>query len=530
MNIKKYESQYHKFIFIFRYDHGDVAIVKQIQADLGWQALSYFADDRVKGWAFSSLKLVLPELLRHFTIDLSDEVLKELSGEKEGSKVEIVQDNLTAELIIPTKLPLFDFQIKTIDFINKAEGKALLALDMGTGKTICAIGYGAYKRYGRVLIICPASMKETWKREVEKFSGIEANMLTDDETGGWEIINYDQLNKYSPYLYQQDYDLVVCDESHMLKNKKAIRTKVAFKVLQKSAKDVLFLTGTPIMNRPIEIYTTFNFITPMNYFEFCQEYCGAKQTSWGWDFNGASNLGDLKEKMWWMIRMKKEDVLEDLPDKTINILNTKMKSRSDYNKILKDFRSWLLEKDLSTNALYAEALTKINYLKQIIVENKNLKDIIDNFLDNDKKLIVFSQYKTVIDKLHEEYKDISVKLTGDTKAEERQEAVDVFQKSDEKRIFLSTIKAGGVGITLTKADTVIFTDLSWTPADHKQAEDRAYRIGQKNNVNVYYLITNNTVEDKIWAMLKRKEKMVHKIMEGEDGVRKVHIKSLLKSL
>lgn len=530
MNIKKYKTKNHKYIFIFRYDPGDVAIVKEIQKDLGWQAISYYADDKVRGWVFSSLKVVLPELLRHFTIDLSNEVLNELSGENTPQKVDIVQDKLTAELIIPTKLPLFDFQIKTIDFINKVNGRALLALDMGLGKSCTAIGYACYKRYGRVLVICPASMKEAWKREIERFSGIKANMLTDDETGGWEIINYDQLNKYSPYLYQQEYDLVIADESHFLKNKKAQRSKVAFKVLEKSAKDVLFLTGTPIMNRPIEIYTTFNFITPMNYFEFCQNFCGAKQTPWGWDFNGASNLDELKRMMYWMIRMKKEDVLEDLPDKTINVLNTKMKSKKDYNKILKDFRAWLKEKDLSQNAMYAEALTKVNYLKQVVVENKNLKEIIDNFLENDKKLIVFSQYKTIINNLYENYEDISVKLTGETKNEERQEAVDIFQNSKEKRIFLSTIKAGGVGITLTEADTVIFTDLAWTPSDHKQAEDRAYRIGQKNNVNVYYLITNDTIEDKIWAMLKRKETMVNKIMEREEKVRRVHIKSLLKKL
>ena len=529
MEIKKYKSKYHRYIFTFYYNPSVVSILKQVQASLGWQAISYYCDDKIKGWAFSSLKIVLPELLKYFTIDLSDEVIEDAYGAKSEEIAPLQDEDLTAELVIPTKKPLFDFQIKAIDFVNKVGGKALLALPMGTGKSCTAIGYGAYKRYGRVLIICPASVKENWKREVLNFSGIDARILTEEEPGGWQIINYEQLKKYSEYLKKQEYDLVIVDESQKLKNKSAIRTKEAFKLLKK-AKDVIFLSGTPIMNRPIEIYTTFNFIIPTNYFEFCQNYCNPKKTTWGWDFSGASNLDELKRKMWWMHRKTKEELLPELPEKTVNVLNTEMKDWKEYKQVLTDFRQWLKENSLSEGALYAEALTKTNYLKQVVVKNKNVSAIIDDFIENNNKMIVFSQYRGVIDDLHEKYKDISVKLTGETKVTSRQKLVDDFQNNENVRIFFSTIQAGGVGITLTKADTVVFTDLLWTPADHHQAEDRAHRYGQKNNVNVYYLITNDTIEEKIWAMLKRKETMVNKVLSGEENVRKVHIKSLLKNL
>ena len=206
-----------------------------------------------------------------------------------------------------------------------------------------------------------------------------------------------------------------------------------------------------------------------------------------------------------------------------------MKSWADYKAIVDDFKEWLKANSLSDSALYAEALTKANYLKKIVVENKDLKGQIDEFLENGRKLIVFSQYRTIIDELYEHYERQAVKLTCVTPVKDRQAIVDKFQADDSCRVFFSTIKAGGVGITLTEADCVLFCDLSWTPADHAQAEDRAYRIGQKNNVNVYYLITPKTIEEGIWKMLKRKETMIKKIMEGKK-TNKVHIKTIFKNL
>jgi len=546
MRIKKYRTKYHRYIFQFDYAPFIVEEVKQIQASLPntWKDLSFNKDEEGlnTGWVFSSF-IVFQQLCEAFDPLVDDdvnEIMEKIKDKEEEEEKRLVRlsklpkiDDLNKNLSVPTSKPLFPFQRQTVDFIEKAGGRALLGLDMGVGKTCCAIGYGVYKHYGKVLVICPASVKEHWKREIKAFAEINANILTEtEERGGWEIIGYPNLDKYWKYISKEKYQLVIIDEVHYIKNKKAIRTKKTLNILKK-AKDVLFLSGTPILNRPAEIYNVFNFIRPMPFWTsngFAVRYCGLKQDPYGnWDYSGATNLDELKEKMSFMIRMKKEEVLDQLPDKTVSVLETSMKSWKDYNLIIKDYRKWLKSRKLSERAIFAEALTKANYLKQVVVENKNVTGIIDDFLENGKKLIVFSQYRVIVDRLHAIYADKSVKLTGGTSSNVRQDIIDNFQNKKAIRVFFSTIKAGGVGITLTSADTVLFTDLDWTPATHQQAEDRAFRIGQKNNVNVYYLITPKTIEEKIWKMLKRKEVMINKIMEGEQA-RKVHIKTLLSNL
>jgi SWI/SNF-related matrix-associated actin-dependent regulator 1 of chromatin subfamily A len=268
----------------------------------------------------------------------------------------------------------------------------------------------------------------------------------------------------------------------------------------------------------------------MSFWDFANTFCGMTKTKFGYDYTGATNLKQLKEQMNYMHRKTKKEVLLELPDKTINLIETKMDDWKEYREIQTDYRKWLEDNDMNISATYAEALTKANYLKQCVVRHKNIKEVIDDFLENGQKIIVFSQYKETVEYLKKIYENITVGFTGATPSGERQAIVDTFQNDERIRLFVSTMQAGGVGITLTSADTVVFTDLGWTPTDHQQAEDRAYRIGQKNNVNVYYLVTPNTLEEDIWAMLKRKEKMVQQIIEGKENVRKVHIKTLLKKI
>lgn len=537
MKITETKTQYHDYLFTFDFNWHIVNELKAMQKDFDWRELTYCDKDGVKGWAFSSpaigallMEKFKPSCTIKFETGVGVGDVLAPQGYIDASKdLNALQlSNLTPIQCVRTEF-LFDFQKRTLDFIEKVGGKALLALDMGTGKTIVAIGYALWKEYQRVLVICPASVKENWKREIKTFGKVDANILTSEEYGGWDIVNYDQLRNYENYIKKQDYDLVVFDESHLIKNPKAIRTKLALQIAKKG-KDFLFLTGTPVMNKPLEIFTTFNLISPIKYWDFVMRYCNPKKTTWGWDFSGASHLDELKERMYFMIRLTKEQILPELPEKTVSIIDTEMKDWAEYNQVRKDYRSWLLENEKNLDALYAEALTKVNYLKQVTVKNKNIEEIVDNFLENGAKILVFSQYTEVIDRLYTYYQDKAVRLTGATPAEDRQGLVDEFQNNEKTRLFLSTLKAGGVGLTLTKADTVVFTDLDYVPANHLQAEDRALRIGQKNAVGVYYLITPDTLEEDIWKLLRRKEKVVEKIMSGDDNVRKVHLKSLFKKI
>lgn len=546
MRIKKLKTKYHKYIFQFDYAPFIVEKIKEIQGQQlnTWKDLSFYkGDDGEVGWVFSSF-IIFQAITEEFDPLVDDDVNEEMevirTREEEQEKREEAIDsvdieNLNDKIKVPTLKELFPFQKKCVDFIEKIGGRALIGDEMGLGKTAEAIGYAVRRLYGRVLVICPASVKESWKREIRAFGGIKANILTETkERGGWEIIGYPNLEKFWKYISHEEYQLIIVDEAHYIKNKKAIRTRKTLSLLKK-AKDILFLTGTPILNKPAEIYNIFNFIRPMDFWGtngFAMKYCGLQQDPYGrWDYSGATNLDDLKKKMNFMIKRNKKEVIEELPDKTINVINTEMRDWKDYNAIIDDYRAWLKDKKLSEKAVFAEALTKVNYLKQVVVKNKmkDIKEFIEDLLKNDKKVIIFSQYRTIIDELYEEYQDKAVKLTGETPDSIRQSQVDRFQKEGNIRIFLSTIKAGGVGITLTEADTVVFTDLDWTPANHNQAEDRAYRIGQKNNVNVFYLITPKTIEEKIWKMLKRKETMIKKIVAGEE-TRKVHVKTILKNL
>jgi hypothetical protein len=261
---------------------------------------------------------------------------------------------------------------------------------------------------------------------------------------------------------------------------------------------------------------------------YASKNCEAKETRFGWDFNGASNLEELRRELSFMLRWRKEEVLDQLPDKTHNTLYTEMGNWTNYNQILNNYRAWLKENDLNQAAVYAEALTKVNYLKQEVAFQKlnQVHQILTEFLEADKNVLVFSQYKTLINELALSYQDKAVVLTGDTPDKERPQLVDKFQDDPNCRIFFSTIKAGGVGLTLTKADTVVFTDLDWTPAMHQQAEDRAWRYGQKNNVNVYYLIAPQTIEEEIWDRLNLKQGIVDKLVESKQ----VDIKDLLKNI
>jgi SWI/SNF-related matrix-associated actin-dependent regulator 1 of chromatin subfamily A len=233
-----------------------------------------------------------------------------------------------------------------------------------------------------------------------------------------------------------------------------------------------------------------------------------------------------------MIRRTKAEVLPQLPDKTIDILTGDMSAEGweEYNRIEDDFRQWLIDNDLNENAVFAEALTKALYLRQCTVRHKNIKSVVDNFLENGKKILIFTQFTATVAYLQNIYDKITVSLTGATPTDERQGIIDQFQNDSGVRIFAATLKTGGVGLTLTAADTVLFTDLDWTPANHLQAEDRAHRIGQKNNVNVHYLIVPNTIEEKMWKVLHRKKDIVKSIIEGENTSMKSGVREVLEQL
>ena len=221
-----------------------------------------------------------------------------------------------------------------------------------------------------------------------------------------------------------------------------------------------------------------------------------------------------------MIRHLKKDVLPELPPKTISIIPMDIVNRKDYKEAEKDIISWI-RKNIGAaearSAARAKSFTRIEKLKQIAVQGKlnACVDWIKDFLASGEKLVVFCVYHKTIDILMDEFFDVAVKLDGRDSLRRKQKAVDKFQTDDDVRLFIGNIDAAGKGIDLTAASNICFLEFSWTPSDHSQAADRCHRIGQKDNVTVWYLIAQETVEEAIAELIDRKQKKLDAILDGK---------------
>jgi SWI/SNF-related matrix-associated actin-dependent regulator 1 of chromatin subfamily A len=308
------------------------------------------------------------------------------------------------------------------------------------------------------------------------------------------------------------------------------------KKISKRIDHFIALSGTPIVNRPIEMFNALNIIDPTvipNFWEYTKRYCGRKHNGFGWDFSGATNTQELhkilSESI--MLRRKKQDVLTELPDKTFSLVPMELDNEKEYFAAENDFIQFIKEtkgRQAAERAEGAQVLAEIEGLKQLAVKGKLTQSInwIADFLESDEKLVVFAVHKFVIDALMEAFKGKAVKIDGSVKNEDRQTAVDKFQNDDNIRLFVGNIQAAGVGITLTKASNVAFLELPWTPGALVQAEDRVHRIGQKDAVTVHYLLAAGTIEEKIARLIDSKRKILDRVLDG----RRTEEESLLGEL
>lgn len=427
-------------------------------------------------------------------------------------------------------IPLFRYQKKGVQKIVNTffSGKKgfLLADDMGIGKTIQAITVIKHFQYKKVLIVCPASLKLNWQREIKKWVNFESYIVNSSESNEYDIknnnmliINYDILKKFESILKNIKFDMVISDECHYIKNEQAQRTKSFKNIIEKTDK-ILLLSGTPIENRPIEFFNTLNIINSdlfSNKFQFGQRYCALKNNGFGYDWSGHSNTGELNQLLVEediMLRRKKEDILEDLPDKLVSVIPLDIDNYSEYALADKEFALWLKN---NKQAKRTQIQFNVEELEQIVLQGK-IKQIyswIDNFFESNEKLVLMCKHHKTIDLLYERYKDVSVLFDGRCNEKQKQQAVDQFQNSDKIKLFIGNIKAAGVGITLTAASNLCFLQLDWSPSKHDQASDRIYRIGQKNCCNIYYFVAQGTIEEAKLQLLDRKRKVVKAILDGE---------------
>jgi SNF2 family DNA or RNA helicase len=409
--------------------------------------------------------------------------------------------------------------------------KFILADDMGLGKTtstiISALETGAKK----ILIVCPASLKINWQREIENYSDrtvyiAEGKKFSNESD--FVIINYDILKNFhdpkkkdESIILNSNFDLVIMDEAHMISNPQAQRTKIVNDLCCKVER-VWLLTGTPMTSRPMNYYNLLSLVeSPVaaNWMAYAKRYCNGFQFSVGkrkvWNVTGASNLDELRERTQsHILRRLKEDVL-DLPDKIITPVYLRLKSK-DYEELMGEYFNWYDNNSEESSSLTIQ-FGKLMRVRKVIAEEKvkNTIELAENIIEQGKKVIIFTNFTDTLKTIYEHFGKQAVYLDGSCSKPHRQKAVDDFQTNDKIKVFVGNLKAAGVGITLTAAEAVIMNDLSFVPAEHAQAEDRSHRIGQKNSTSVYYPLFENTIEGVIYDILNRKKKIISTVM-GDD--------------
>ena len=414
--------------------------------------------------------------------------------------------------------------------IEKLAGsrRFILADDMGLGKTTCTIIAALETGAKKILIICPASLKINWQREIENYSDrpvfISEGKKFSTESD-FVIVNYDILKNFhdtkekdNSLLNQSNFDLVILDEAHMISNPQAQRTKIINHFV-KNIKRVWLLTGTPMTSRPMNYYNLLNIIespVAQNWMAYAIRYCQGYQFMAGrrkvWNVTGASNLEELRDRTSKQIlRRLKEDVL-DLPDKIISPVYLRLKSK-EYEELMGEYYDWFDNKKDESSSLTVQ-FSKLMKVRKVIANEKTKQTIefAENIIEQGKKVIIFTNFTDTLQTIYQHFGKQAVYLDGSCSKPHRQNAVDEFQENDKIKVFVGNLKAAGVGLTLTAAEVVIMNDLSFVPAEHAQAEDRAYRYGQKSNVLVYYPLYENTIEGAVYDILNRKKEIIRTVM------------------
>lgn len=447
-------------------------------------------------------------------------------------KVSIIKTHKTEKVEIDyskySNRPPLNHQKEAIEKLVGTK-RFILADDMGLGKTTSTIIAALETKAKKILIICPASLKINWMREIQNYTDrsvyiCEGKNFSDEHD--FVIVNYDIIknfydikNKEDSPIYKVNFDLIIIDEAHYLQNAQAQRTKLVNSFAKRTER-LWLLTGTPMTSRPINYYNLLNLIespVAQNWMAYAIRYCEGYQFRIGgnrkvWNVNGASNLDELRDRTSKQIlRRLKEDVL-DLPDKIITPVYLRLKSRL-YEELMGEYYDWYRTKKEESSSLTLQ-FSKLTKVRQIIATEKisSTIELAENIVEQGKKVIIFTNFTDSLERIVEHFGKQCVFVDGSSSKIARQNSVDRFQDDEKIKVFVGNIKAAGVGLTLTAAQAVIMNDLSFVPSDHSQAEDRAYRYGQNSNVSVYYPIFENTIEGAIYDILSKKKQIIGTVM------------------
>ncbi len=425
---------------------------------------------------------------------------------------------------------LYPHQVEGLAFLL-GRRRSILADDMGLGKTrqsVLAMTHA--EPDGPWLVICPASVKRNWEREIHIVLPDAAVDIVGPQPPpapgdtGWVIVNYDLLKRHLETLLTHPWRGLVFDEAHYLKNHTSLRSKLSTRLISQTPDDpvVHVLTGTPLTNRPRDLFPLLQLVDHSlgrSFFGFAKRYCAAEKNDYGyWVTTGASNLEELAVQLHGiMLRRRKEEVL-DLPPKMRSWIDVDIpdKAREALNEAVRAFLgdgSTEAERDGRGRRRGIGQLSAARR-KLASVKAKHTQEFVQGVVDQGEKVLVFSGFTNPITRFSRHFGDAAVTVSGKTPIEARQGLVDRFQNDDEVRVYIGHIHAGGIGVNLTAAPQVVFNDLDWVPSNHWQAEDRAYRIGQTGTVNVTYMVAGGTIEEFVRTVLQRKARIVDDLVAG----------------
>ena len=472
----------------------------------------------------------------------------------------------------PQSIKPFPYQVAGVEYILPRPA-VILADEMGLGKTGQALLVMNMRHPVEALIVCPSILKYNWLKEARKWMIgkitayvyeskkirlYEGRITNHNKNTILHIINYDILEKFKERLMGIPFNFFVADECHFIKNADSKRSKISQELANK-AKWKIFITGTPIYNKPKDLFVSLNLIDPVmfgNFFAFASRYCGARKVKFNnksvMQYGAATNVDELNTilRANYMVRRMKKDVLKDLPDKIkdVIILNEsdldvlvqkEKKAVEDSAKEEERLKSEAEElKKLAANDKQFEELykNKVKSLREIKFKNfgelsrirkeialkkvpyviEFVKEMLDSNEDPQSKIVIFGHHKEVLQKIYAEMKKYNpVIITGEVSDGERQRAIMMFKEKNTTRVFVGSMGAAGTGVDglQQNCNTIVFAELDWTPALVDQAESRLQRIGQKNTVWVYHIVANESIDSRIIKLMMEKEKVSKEILD-----------------
>jgi len=452
-------------------------------------------------------------------------------------------------LQIPHKLKIEPYPYQLQGIARGLELKRFINADQpGLGKTLQSIATINLANAFPCLVICPAALKINWEREWQKFTDKKAMVLSDKVRDTWPffwqtgmyqvfIVNYESLKKYFVQRIKKAekwtlrdvefrksiemFQSVIIDESHKCKSSSTQQAKFC-KGITKDKEWVIELTGTPVVNKPKDLVPQLSILSRMEdfggYKHFVERYCAGQRE--------ASNLKELNFFLWknCMFRREKQKVLKDLPDKVRQVYTCEITNRKEYEDAERDLIMYLqqyknADDEKIAKALRGEVMVRINILRQVSARGKvkAVIEFVEDFRESGQKIILFCSLHEVVDQLKSSF-PTAVTVTGRDSQDEKQRAVDKFQNDPDTDIIICSIKAAGVGLTLTASSNVGFVEFPWTYADCEQCEDRAHRIGQKDSVNCGYFLGRKTIDEKVYQIIQMKKNIANAVTGTSDDI------------